>query len=104
MKFKTIDYRQITSKDYSYIGFGYDAKMFAFGNGKKNGPYCPWEKNLKISTTRFQPLPSLLQIKYDSPKPVRFILLRFFIRLIYIGAIRKIPLYIKRYFQDSNKR
>ena len=33
---------------------------------EKNGPYCPWEKNLKISTTRFQPLPSLLQIKYDS--------------------------------------
>ncbi len=104
MHFKTIPYQEITSKHYSYIGFGYDAKMFSFGFGEKKGPYCPWEKNLKISTTKFQALPSFLQIKYDSPKPVQFILLRFFIRLIYIGAIRKIPSYIKRYFEDSNKR
>ena len=89
LNLEKVPYQNITSNFYSYIGFGYNAEMFAIGSGSNNGPICPWESKIKISPKRFQVLPNFLQFFGDSSGSISFIKLRYILRNIYLGGIRK---------------
>ena len=104
MNLDVINYQEITSDSHSYIGFGYNGEMFSVGNGKFNGPSCPWEYGIKISPTRFQPLPSFLRFFYDSSKPSPFLIFKFLMRGIYLNKFRKLPIYISNFLNKKIKK
>ncbi len=101
MHLDAIPYQEINSDWHSYIGFGFNGEMFSLGNGKLNGPKCPWEYGIKISPSKFQPLPFFLRFFYDSSKPSFLLILKFLMRGIYLNKFRKLPVYIKEYLKKS---
>ncbi len=89
LNLEKIPYQNIKSKNFSYIGFGYNAEMFSIGHGPYSGPVCPWEGSIKISPKRFQVLPNFLRYFNDSSSPILFLILKIVIRSIYLSGLRK---------------
>ena len=94
--------KEVFNKAQGYVGFGYDGTMFLIGNGKKNGPYCPWEDGVDLKSTKIQILPSFLRFFVSKKNILEYI--KWTLRQIYLLNFRNIYLRLNEKFFKIKKK